>query len=95
MSIKNQQLKKGLDHIALSDWVRFANKQGLLVLEGGATSHYINIRDPKNHDPKDPRGLITTVTPNCFKQANEAIFKRFLKFGISEDDIWRGLGKLK
>jgi len=58
-------------------------------------SHYANIRDPKIPDPIDPRGLIATITPNCFKQASEQIFKRFLKFDISEDEIWRGLGKLK
>ena len=86
-TIKNQQLKKGLNNINPKDWVKFAESQGLLVLEGGTGTHYINIRDPKNPNDKDPRGLISTITPNCFKQANEQIFKRVLKFGIPENDI--------
>ncbi len=93
-SIKNQQLKAGLGNVGFKDWIKFANGKNLLVIAGGSGSHYTNIRNPQIPDPKDPRGLITTITPNCFKQANEEIFKRFLKFGISEDDIWRGLGKL-
>lgn len=61
---------------------------------GNNGSHYVNTRDPKLPDPKDIRGLITTLTPNCFKQANLQIFKRFLSFGIEEEKIWKGLGLL-
>lgn len=94
MGIKNSELKKRLGNIGCTDWIKFAEKEGLLVIEGHG-SHYANIRDPKFPDSKNIKGLITTITKNCFREANEAIFKRFLKFGIPEDNIWRGLGLMK
>ncbi|MEK7185250.1 MAG: hypothetical protein AAB726_01380 [Patescibacteria group bacterium] len=93
MGIQNQELKKRLGNVSHKDWIKFAQSKGLLVLSGHG-SHYANIRNPNISDPKDPRGLISTVTKNCFKEANEEIFKRFLKFGIAEDEIWKGLGFL-
>jgi hypothetical protein len=90
--IKNQQLKKRLNNIGQKDWIKLAEKEGLLIVSGNSGSHYINIRDPKCPDPQDIRGLITTLTPNCFKQANIKIFKRFLDFGIEEEKIWKTLG---
>ena len=90
--IKNKELKKRLNNIGQKDWIKVAQKKGLLILTGNSGSHYLNIRDPKCPDPKDPRGLISTITPNCFKQANEQIFKRFMKYGLSEDEIWEALG---
>ncbi|MDO8579784.1 MAG: hypothetical protein Q7R72_02870, partial [bacterium] len=80
------------NNIGQKDWIKVAEKKNLLVVRGTHGSHYINIRDPKLPDPKDVKGLITTITPNCFKQANEEIFKKFLKYGISEDEIWIALG---
>jgi predicted HAD superfamily phosphohydrolase len=90
-TIKNNSLKQRLNNISDSDWIKFARGRGLLVVSGSG-SHYANVRNPENPDKSDPRGLITTITNNCFKQANESIFKKFLKFGIPEDDIWKGLG---
>ena len=90
--IKNLELKKRLNNIKQKDWIKLAKTKGLLVLVGGSGSHYVNIRNPKNPDPKDPRGLITTLTPNSYKQANEQIFKKFLKYGLSENEIWKALG---
>ncbi len=90
--IKNQELKRRLNNIGQKDWIKIAEKKNLLVMRGTPGSHYINIRDPELPDPKDIRGLITTITPNCFKQANEEIFKKFLKYGIPEDEIWIALG---
>jgi|SRR5579864_6863119 len=90
--ITNHELKKRLGNIGQKHWIKLAENKGLLVLRGNAGSHYVNIRDPKIPDPKDPRGLISTITPNCFKQANEQIFKRFLKYGLPEDEIWEALG---
>ena len=94
MGIQNHELKKRLGNVDQDDWIRFATSKGLLIL-GGHGSHYVNIRDPKIPEPKDPRGLISTITTNCFKEANEAIFKRFLKYGFSEDEIWKGLRLVK
>jgi hypothetical protein len=78
---------------------------------GSKGSHYCQIRDPQLPDDTGPASLISTVTPNCFKEANQAIFKRFLAYGTkmgsgevdvsgikkgySEDDIWRALGLLR
>lgn len=95
--IANKKLWRQLSNINQSDWLKAAQKLGLLVIySNSGTSHYTNIRDPKFPDPhKDGvKGLISTITPNCFKQANEKIFKRLLKFGIAEDDIWRALNLL-
>ncbi len=92
--ITNRELKKRLGNIGQKEWLKLAKDNELLVLSGKSGSHYINIRDPKNSDPKDPRGLITTLIPKLFKQANEEIFKRFLKYGLSENDIWKGLGMM-
>jgi len=83
-----------LSIIIHNDWVKFANNKKLLVFTGRG-SHYANIRNPKYPDPKDMRGFITTITTNCFNEANEAIFKRFLKYGFTEDEIWKGLGLMK
>ena len=93
--ITNKELKKSLNNIKQKDWIKLAEREGLQVSYGNSGSHYINIRNPKFTDPKDIRGLITTLTPNCYKQANIKIFKRFLEFGISEEKIWQGLGLLK
>lgn len=89
--IKNRELKKSLNNIGQDDWVRVAEQAGFTVLRGNSGSHYINIRDPKYPDPRDIRGLVSTITTNSYKQANEHIFKRFLKFGVLENDIWKGL----
>ena len=91
-AITNHELKKRLNNIGQKHWIQLAQKKGLLILTGNSGSHYINIRDPKSPDPKDPRGLITTITPNCYKQANEQIFKKFLGYGLTEDEIWEALG---
>lgn len=90
--IEDQELKKRLNNIRLKDWIKFAKKKELIVSEGARGSHYTTIRDPNYPDTKDIRGVITTITPNCFKESNLKVFKRFLAFGVPEDDIWRGLG---
>ena len=82
-----------------SDW-RAAFKLGITILESNSgTSHYVSLRDPANLDPNDIRGLITIVTPTSYKQVNQHIFKKILEYGtkhgITEDDIWTALGKLK
>ncbi len=93
--IKNRKLIPRLSNITQRDWVKLAERKGFLVVYGNSGSHYINIRDSKFPNPQDVNGLITTLTPNCFKQANIQIFKRFIiKGGMLEDDVWRNLGLL-
>ena len=97
--IKRKELWKGLNNISQADWVRVAEKLGLSIARSNSgTSHYLNIRDPLNLNIDDVRGVITTLTPNCYKQANIKIFLRILHFGekrgIIEDDIWKALGKI-
>jgi len=99
--IKRKDLWKGLNNVTQKDWIKVAEKLSLSIVKSNSgTSHYLNIRDPLNPDADDIRGLITTLTPNCFKQANMNIFLRILHFGLekevfTEDDVWRSLGKLK
>jgi len=90
--IKNQELKKRLNNISLKDWIRFCKGEKLIITEGTRGSHYTTIRDPKYPDKQDIRGVITTITPNCFKESNLKTFKKFIEFGIPEDNIWKGLG---
>ena len=97
--IKQKELWRGLNNINQADWIKAGYKLHLAVVESkSGTSHYVTLRDPKNSDPDDIQGLITTLTPNTYKQANGHIFKAILNFGkkntITEDDIWRALGKL-
>lgn len=90
--IQHRELWKRLNNIGQKDWIKLAERNGLFVATGNPGSHYVNIRDPKMPDRQDPRGLISTVTPNCYKQANEQIFKRFLeRSGLTEEEIWKGL----
>lgn len=94
--IKRKNLwKGGLNNIKQSDWIKLADKLGLSMTKpSGGTSHTVTIRDPKM-DADDSRSAITTVQVNLFKQANLAIFKRLLDFGIAEDQIWFALGLIK
>src|SRR3989344_746050 len=96
--IKRKELWRGLNNIRQADWIKAGYKLKLVVVESkSGTSHYITLRDPKNADPDDIRSLVTTLTPNTYKQANGHIFKAILNFGrrhnINEDDIWKALGK--
>ena len=96
--IQNKQLWRGLNNIGQSDWIKAAPVLGIDVVRSNkGTSHFINLRDPEI-DPDDIRGLVSTLTPNSHRQANEKIFKKVLGFckgkGKSEDDIWVALGML-
>jgi len=98
--IKRKDLWMGLNNVDQKDWIKAAEELGLLIVKSNSgTSHYITFRDPKNPNLDDIRGLVTTVTPNCYKQANRSIFKAILKYVTensgAEDDIWRALRKLK
>jgi hypothetical protein len=97
--IENKELWKCLGNVTQSDWIKAAPHLDISVVKSNkGTSHFINLRDPKNPNPEDIRGLVTTVTPNCYKQYNEKIFKKILKFckknGKNENDVWKALGML-
>lgn len=97
--LRKELFANGLKNISQSDWTRAASKLGLTILRSNSgTSHYLSLRDPKNIDPDDFKSLISVVMPNLYKEANKTIFKHILKYGknnnISEDDIWKALGKL-
>ena len=97
---RKELFNHGLKNLTQSDWIRVAGKLGISVLESqSGTSHYLTLRDPKILETSTRKGLITTVTPNLFKEANRSIFKRVLEYcknnAMTEDDIWRALGLLK
>ncbi len=93
--IKRKALFSGLNNIKQSDWIKAAEVLGLSAVKStSGSSHTYNIRDPQNPNREDVRGLISTVQINLYKQANQKIFKRFIAFGIAEDEIWKALGKL-
>lgn len=93
--IKRKNLWAGMNNVDQADWIRAAHKLGLRVVHAtSGTSHTITLRDPRNVDDDDIRTLISTVQTNLYKQANQAIFKKVVDFGIEEDDIWRALKKL-
>ena len=94
--IKRKDLWMGLNNVKQSDWIKASEKLRLLVVKSNSgTSHTHHIRDPKVKDLNDINGLITTLQVNLYKQANQKIFQRFLKFGVKEDELWKALGKLK
>jgi hypothetical protein len=98
--IENKELWKVLGNIGQKHWITAAPLLGINVAKSNkGTSHFINLRDPKISDTQDIRGLVSTITPNCFKQTNQKIFKRVLEFckknGKTEEDIWRALGLMK
>ena len=92
---KNKKLKARLNNIGLKDWIKVARDHNLFIAHGTRGSHYTTIRDPKNSNRDDVRGVITTITPNCYLQNNIKIFKRFLAYGLEEDEIWKSLGLKK
>ncbi|MFA6341214.1 MAG: hypothetical protein WCX27_03215 [Candidatus Paceibacterota bacterium] len=83
------------DNIRQSDWIRAIPKLGLdLVKNNKGTSHTYIVRDPKNKDMDDVRGLIAVLQVNLYKQANRSIFNNILDFGVEEEKIWKALGML-
>lgn len=93
---RDKELWDQLSNLKQKDWVKAAERLGIAVCySNSGTSHYLSLRDPSNTDPNDIRGLIATVTPNLYKQANQKIFKKVSTFcaknGISEDRLWKSL----
>jgi|SRR3989344_5858577 len=94
--IQYKELWKGLNNVKQSDWIKAAEKLNLTVVKSNSgTSHTHKIRDPKNTNLDDVRGVIAVLQVNLYKQANQQIFYCLLKFGIKEDEVWKALGKLK
>ena len=97
-SIQRKDLWIGMNNIRQEDWVKAARHLGIAVTYGNGGSHYLSLRDPENLNPEDIKGLVSTVTPHLFKEANRKIFKKVLGYaiahGMTEDDVWQALGKL-
>ncbi len=96
--IQNKELWRQLNNVTQADWIKAAPQLGISVVKSNkGTSHFINLRDPES-DPDDIRGLVTTLTPNSYRQVNEKIFKKLLAYCKSkkktEEDIWEALGML-
>jgi hypothetical protein len=94
---RRQELWDQLNNLKQRDWIKAAETLGIAVhYSSSGTSHYLSLRDPSNPNPNDIRGLVSTVMPNLYKQANQKIFKKVLGFcvkkGISEDRVWESLG---
>lgn len=93
--VKRKNLWQGMNDVTQRDWIMAAEKLNLrVVYSTSGTSHFVTVRDPKNPNNDDIGSLITTITPNCYKQANRGIFKQLRDFGVEEDDIWRALRML-
>ncbi len=94
---RRQELWDQLNNLKQQDWVKAAKLLGIAVhYSASGTSHYLSLRDPSNPNPDDIRGLVTTVMPNLYKQANQKIFKKVLAYcakkEIPEDRVWESLG---
>ena len=89
-AIKNQELKKRLNNIRLKDWMKFAEGRGLVVTSGTRGFHYTTVRDPNVPGTKDIRGVITTITPNCFRESNQKTFKRFIESAYPKTTFGEG-----
>jgi hypothetical protein len=99
--IKRKNLWVGMDTVKQTDWIKAASKLKNVALErnSGGTSHTVILRDPKKLNNDSTVSLITIIPRNLYKELNRAIFKQILAYGekndITEDDIWRGLKRLK
>lgn len=96
--IKHKELWRRLNNVTQLDWIKAAPRLGISVVKSNkGTSHFINLRDPDS-DTDDIRGLITTLTPNSYRQVNEKIFKKLLAYckgkKKTENDIWQALKML-
>ncbi|OHA73668.1 MAG: hypothetical protein A2940_01785 [Candidatus Wildermuthbacteria bacterium RIFCSPLOWO2_01_FULL_48_29] len=75
------------------DWIRAAGKLGLQVTQPkGGSSHYA-LRFP-GYEKSDMKGFISNVYDPLRKDISEAVFKKLLDNGYSEDDIWKALKML-
>ena len=93
--IKRKELYKTLGKIKAKDWLQVAKNLNLLITSpSGGTSHCYSIRVP-SIPIENINGLIITVYEGMSNQVNQKTFKRFLKFGFTEDQVWKALGMLK
>jgi len=74
-------------------WFKAVKKLGLNITQPkGGSSHYA-IRLP-HYENWDMKGFICNIYDPVRKDISEAIFKKLLKYGYKEDDIWKALGML-
>ncbi len=94
--VKRKDLWARLNNVKQSDWIKAGNILGLNVTKSNSgTSHTHVIRDPKNENLDDIKGVIAVLQINLYKQANRGIFNALRDFGVPEDKIWRALKMLK
>lgn len=92
--IKRKDLWQQLGNIKKKNvWIKAAEELGLNVTQPkGGSSHYaLRLPDYENWDIK---GHISNVYDPIRKDISEAVFKKLLDKGYSEDDIWRALKML-
>lgn len=95
-SIQRKDLLPQLKRIDKKEWMDAAEKLGcVLTQKSGGTSHYA-IRKPGS-PTAGTEGLVSVVynRMNKIPLVNQKTFKRFLKHGFSEDDVWKALKVLK
>jgi hypothetical protein len=95
-SISRKNLLPQLKRIDKDDWLYAAERLGLRITQPSSGTSHAAIRNTI-YNASDIRSLIATVYSrmNKIPSVNQKVFKRFLKHGISEDDLWRALNILQ
>jgi len=58
LRIKRKENWRRLNNVAQDDWIKVAKHLGLSIVKSNrGTSHFLNIRDPKNTNLNDVRGV--------------------------------------
>lgn len=96
--IKRKDLWGGRGNIRFQDWVKATQELALpLTTPDSGTSHRaIRKRGTDINSQLGLDSFIVNIYEGMSKQANGDVFKCILaKAGVSEDELWRALGKLK
>jgi hypothetical protein len=92
--IQRKELYKTLGKTKTKDWLKVADKLLLNVTSpSGGSSHCYTVRIP-SIPAEDPRGIVITLYEGMSNQVKQKVFKRFLLFGFTEDQIWKALEML-
>lgn len=73
-------------------WLKAGEKLGFTITKPRGGSSHWQLRH-SSFPVDDIRGVIT-IHDGMNKQSHARTFKKFLGFGIKEDDIWKALSKL-
>ena len=95
-SIQRKDLLPALKKIDKKEWMVAAEKLGLILTQPSGGSSHVAIRD-SSFPITDQRGFVTVVYGKMSKivSVNQKVFKRFLKHGILEEDLWKALQIIK